>query len=211
MRKLSWLKMHCTLNKQQINTLKGKKKKELQQEEQTIQVTCFQLEEDSKEKNPTKDTKDVVTCVTCAKKHDLEQCKTNLSKFVDERSKYLSTKELCYGWLKPISKTHTTRNRNHCQTYKACSKKHPMSQYGFKAIVNLLSYKKVALFLHKCTHHTIPCKKNYFFLSIYTFFVLQYHFRFCFTLAGRGCLILFNWRLVYVRNSKENISMKYGL
>ena len=37
-----------------------------------------------------------------------------------------------------------------------------------KAIVNLFSYQnKVTLFLHKNTHHTIPCKKSYFLLSIH--------------------------------------------
>ena len=36
----------------------------------------------------------------------------------------------------------------------------------FKAIVNLFSYEKVALFLREITHLTNPCKKSYFFLSI---------------------------------------------
>ena len=38
----------------------------------------------------------------------------------------------------------------------------------FKATVNLFSYEeKVTLFLRKNTRHTIPCKKNYFFLSMH--------------------------------------------
>ena len=37
-----------------------------------------------------------------------------------------------------------------------------------KVIVNLFSYQnKVTLFLHKNTHHTIPCKKSYLFLIMH--------------------------------------------
>ena len=68
----------------------------------------------------------------CAKNHDLEQCNAYLTKSVDERSKYLSTKKLCYGCLKPISKIHTTRNYNQRRACKVCNEKHPTSQNGFK-------------------------------------------------------------------------------
>ena len=68
----------------------------------------------------------------CAKNHDLEQCKAYLTKSVDERSKYLSTKKFCYGCLKPISKTHTARNCNQRRACKVCNEKHPTSLHGFK-------------------------------------------------------------------------------
>ena len=68
----------------------------------------------------------------CAKNHDLEQCKAYLTKSVDERSKYLSTKKLCYGCLKSISKTHTARNCNQSRACKVCNEKHPTSLHGFK-------------------------------------------------------------------------------
>ena len=68
----------------------------------------------------------------CAKNHDLEQCKTCLTKSVDERSKYLSTKKLYYGCLKPISKTHTARHCNQRRACKVFNEKHPMSLHGFK-------------------------------------------------------------------------------
>ena len=41
-------------------------------------------------------------------------------------------KKLCYGCLKPISKTHTARNCNQCRTCKICNKKHSASLHGFK-------------------------------------------------------------------------------
>ena len=59
----------------------------------------------------------------CAKIHDLEQCKAYLTKSVDERSKYLSTKKLCYGCLKPIAKAHIARNCNERQTWRVCNKR----------------------------------------------------------------------------------------
>ena len=42
--------------------------------------------------------------------------------------------------------------------------------------------KKVTLFQHKNTHHTITCKKRYSFSCIH----LQYHFCFCFNLDVEG-------------------------
>ena len=97
-----------------------------------FKTLAVQLEKDSKEKNLAKNTKNVVPCVMCAKIHDLEQCKAYLTKSVDERSKYLSNKKLCYGCLKPISKTHTARNCNQRRTCKVCNEKHPTSLQGFK-------------------------------------------------------------------------------
>ena len=85
------------------------------------------LQQDSMEKNHTKDTKSVVTSVMCAKNHDLEHYKAYLTKSADERSKYLSTKKLCYGCLKLISKTHTARN---CNQRRTCKEKHPVSLRG---------------------------------------------------------------------------------
>ena len=63
-----------------------------------------------------------------------------------------------------------------------------------KRFLTYLVKKKVTLFLHKINHHTIPCKKSYFFLSI--------HFSFssitfvCFTLEIEG--VLFFWCLVSI-------------
>ena len=67
-----------------------------------------------------------------AKNHDLEQCKAYPTKSVDDKSKYLLTKELCYECLKPISKTHTAKNCNQRQTYKVCNEKSSTSLHGFK-------------------------------------------------------------------------------
>ena len=45
---------------------------------------------------------------------------------------YLSTKKLCYGCLKPISKTYTARNCNQRDACKVCNEKHSTSLYVFK-------------------------------------------------------------------------------
>ena len=130
-RKLNWLMIHCTLVDQHTER-KKRERKSSSKRDRRFKTLAVQLEEDSKEKSLAKDTKDVVPCVMCFKIHDLEQCKVYLTKSVDERSKYLSTKKLCHGCLKPISKTYTARNCNQRQTCKVCNEKHPTSLYGFK-------------------------------------------------------------------------------
>ena len=72
-----------------------------------------------------------------------------------------------------------------------------------------LVMRKMTLFLHKNTHHTIPCKKSYFFLSI--------HFLFSSTTSvfvsplWSKVSYSFWWHLVYIRNSKRNNSIMYSL
>ena len=100
---------------------KERERKSFSKTDRPFKTLAVQLEEDSREKSLAKNTKDVIPCVKCAKIHDLEQCKVYLTKSVDERSKYLSTKKLCYGCLKPISKTLTTRKCNQRRTWKVCN------------------------------------------------------------------------------------------
>ena len=100
---------------------KERERKSFNKRDRRFNTLTIQLEEESKEKSRTKDIKDIVTCVMCAKNQDLEQRKAYLTKSVDERSKYLSTNKLCYECLKPISKTHTERNCNQHQTCKVCN------------------------------------------------------------------------------------------
>ena len=99
---------------------KERERKGFSKRDSQFKTLALQLEEDSKEKNIAKNTKDNVLYVMCAN-HNLEQCKEYLTKSVDERSKYLSTKKLCYGCLKPISKTLTTRKCNQRRTWKVCN------------------------------------------------------------------------------------------
>ena len=110
---------------------KERERKGFSKRDSQFKTLALQLEEDSKEKNIAKNTKDNVLYVMCAN-HNLEQCKEYLTKSVDERSKYLSTKKLYYGCLKSISKTHTARNCNRRWTCKVCNKKHPTSLHGSK-------------------------------------------------------------------------------
>ena len=84
----------------QLTERKGKERKSFSKRDRRFKTLVIPLEEDSKEKNLAKDTKDVVLCVMCANIHDLEQCRAYLTKSVDDRRKYLSTKKLSYGCLK---------------------------------------------------------------------------------------------------------------
>ena len=111
---------------------KERERKSFSKRGRRFKALAVQLEEDSKEKSFAKDTKYIVPYVMCGKIQDFEQCKTYLTKSVDEKSKYLSMKKLCYGCLKPISKTHTARNCNQCRICKICNKKYSASLHGFK-------------------------------------------------------------------------------
>ena len=46
-------------------------------------------------------------------------------------------------------------------------------KFVIEAIVKIFSYEKVNLFLHENTHHTIPCKKTYFFLKFLSHFIVK--------------------------------------
>ena len=42
-------------------------------------------------------------CILCCHKHDLDNCEEHIKKSIEERSKFLARKKLCYGCYKPIS------------------------------------------------------------------------------------------------------------
>ena len=82
----------------------------------------------------------------------------------------------------------------------------------FKAIVNLFNYEKnMTLFLHKSTHHTFPCKKGCFFLSIHFSFPVPLLFLFHFKgQRFKGALLfLMTSRLQVIPNEKILLCMDY--
>ena len=66
----------------------------------------------------------------CEEKHDLDKCEQfNMS--VDERSKMLRRKRLCYGYYLLVSAEHTTKICKKKRVCKICTMKHPTGLHGY--------------------------------------------------------------------------------
>ena len=48
-------------------------------------------------------------CIYCCHKHDLDNCEEYMRKSIEERSKFLAQKKLCYGCYRLISMLHNAR------------------------------------------------------------------------------------------------------
>lgn len=66
-------------------------------------------------------------CQICDGNHDPDECNKFLSKSVDDRSKLLSEKRLCYGCYEPISKSHYARICSKRRNCKTCDGNHPVA------------------------------------------------------------------------------------
>ena len=66
-------------------------------------------------------------CVLCKGKHDLDTCKSFLSKSLPDRKTFLKEKSLCFGCLRSGHVSRRCRQRKKCTT---CSKFHPTSLHG---------------------------------------------------------------------------------
>ena len=79
-------------------------------------------------------TEEIVNvCQFCHKSHDLDSCPEYKKKSVEERSKFLFQKKLCYGCYTPISSEHNTRICKQRPVCDICSERHPTGLHGYKA------------------------------------------------------------------------------
>ena len=62
-------------------------------------------------------------CILCCHKHDLDNCEEQMKKSIEERSKFLAWRKLCYGCYKPISTSHSARTCNYRRICQFCKKK----------------------------------------------------------------------------------------
>ena len=56
-----------------------------------------------------KDDKKEIKCLVCEEKHNLDNCRQFNNMPVDERSKMLRRKRLCYGCYLPVTAEHTVK------------------------------------------------------------------------------------------------------
>ena len=71
------------------------------------------------------------TCSVCLEKHDIEDCKYYLKQTLQERSKLIFKKKLCYGCIQEIKKNHNAKNCSKRRFCKVCSGKHPTILHGY--------------------------------------------------------------------------------
>ena len=76
--------------------------------------------------------KDKTKCPICDEHHDIEECQVFLSQTMEDRSKTLYKKKLCYGCLGNISKEHNAKSCANRRRYKVCSGRHPTVLHGLK-------------------------------------------------------------------------------
>ena len=72
-----------------------------------------------------------IKCPVCEEKHDLDNCKQFNNMSVDERSKILRGKRLCYGCYLPVSAEHTAKTCKKRRVCKICAMKHPTRLHGY--------------------------------------------------------------------------------
>ena len=63
-------------------------------------------------------------------KHNLHNCEEYMKKSIEERTKFLAWKKLCYGCYKPISMSHNARTSND-GIFQMCKNKHPTGLHGY--------------------------------------------------------------------------------
>ena len=76
--------------------------------------------------------RDKAKCPVCDDHHDIEECQVFLSQTMEDRSKTLYKKKLCYGCLGNISKEHNAKSCANRRMCKVCSGRHPTVLHGLK-------------------------------------------------------------------------------
>ena len=76
--------------------------------------------------------KDKAKCPICDEHHDIEECQVFLSQTMEDRSKTLYKKKLCYGCLGNVSKEHNAKSCTNRRMCKVCSGRHPHSIAWFE-------------------------------------------------------------------------------
>ena len=66
----------------------------------------------------------------CNENHDIEDCTYYLQQTMEERSKFLFKKKLCYGFLKTVTKEHNAKTCSNRRSCKVCNEKHVTTLHG---------------------------------------------------------------------------------
>ena len=93
------------------------------------------------------------TYPVCGERHDIEDCKYYLHQTLEERSKLVFKKQLCYGCFQEIKKDHNAKNSSKRRLCKVCNGKHPTALHGYIR-------KKVDNTQHQCNSDASEERKD---------------------------------------------------
>ena len=93
------------------------------------------------------------TFPVCREKHDIEDCNYYLQQTLEERSKLIFKKKLCYGCFQEIKKEHNAKNCRKRTFCKVCNGKHPTTLHGYVR-------KKVGNTQHQCNSEASEERKD---------------------------------------------------
>ena len=71
-------------------------------------------------------------CPICESQHDIADCSTILEQSVEDRSKTIYKKRLCYRCLEGISKEHNAKSCSNRRQCEVCNGRHPTILHGIK-------------------------------------------------------------------------------
>ena len=71
------------------------------------------------------------TCPVSCEKHDIEDCKYYLQQTLEERSKLVFKKKLCYGYFQEIKKDGKIEKKNNLSMVEDIKIPHCYKSYGF--------------------------------------------------------------------------------
>ena len=74
--------------------------------------------------------KEEIECPVCGKSYEIEDCADFLKLSIEERSKMIFKKKLCYGCYQKVSRTPNAKNCTNRKVCKVCSGKHPRTLHG---------------------------------------------------------------------------------
>ena len=74
--------------------------------------------------------KEEIECLVCGKSHGIEDCEYFLKLFIEERSKMIFKKKLCYVCYQKVSRMHNAKNCTNRKVCKVCNGKHPTTLHG---------------------------------------------------------------------------------
>ena len=72
-----------------------------------------------------------VECPVCDESHDLDNCSMFKDQTLEEKSKTLYKKMLCYGCYSPVSQDHNAKTRKQRRMCKISKHSHPTGLHGY--------------------------------------------------------------------------------
>ena len=70
-------------------------------------------------------------CPLCSENHDIEDCVFFLQQTLEERSKLLYKRKLCYWCFEEVTKEHNVNSFANRRICKVCNDKHPTTLHGY--------------------------------------------------------------------------------